>query len=928
MSFVIGELTARVDANTNPFNQRINQVRGTGNTFISNFGSSLQTLGSKMTAVGGALAKSITLPLAAAGVAVLKLGSDFESSMEKIIGLVGVSRDQVELWKKELIKLGPELGKSPNELADALFFITSAGIKGAEALDVLTMSAKASAVGLGETNVVADLVTSAMNAYGKENLSASQATDILVAAVREGKAEASALASAMGGVLPIASAMGVEFDEVSAAIAAMTRTGTDANTASVQLKAILASLLKPSKEAADTLDMMGTSAEKLRKKLREEGLLSTLIELDRLTKKYGEETVAKVFPNIRALSGFLDLMGSNVEDNVKIFDSLKNSTGMLDEAFKGTSETLEFKFNQSLSQLKATAISFFDVMKKALIPILDKFTKVLGDVTNKFSKLSVPQQEVILGLAGIAGTLPLVILGFGKLIGFVGGTIELLSLVGGTLAGIGAPALIAIGVIGSLVVGFAGLILSSEKVRKAIKDNFGGIVEKVKESARFIIENFDEIKKAFGEFVEALNTGEFGDFTVTMSKLVPQEFLDDLHQGIIKFVEFRDRVIEVRDNLIDFGERIMKFLAPVLKKIGEIFKDMQWEEVSKSITDLKEALEPSIPIWENLLTLVIDLGAAISGSLLGNLVGLISAIPNFIAALLDLVLFFVGLFDLMLGTITNDGDLMLMGWQKMWKGITGTIGNAIVGIIKYFENLWKTIFKYFSSMNKNIGDELCPSFVKKIKSEFSKIPEAWTHVKKLYNVTKSIFTEMKNTSSMIVSKLVNDVLVKLKSIASGALKFTKNFTSASKELAKALVDGLKQTNFYKAGQNIIKSIIKGLKSYLKDLKATAGQIGTAIRNYLPFSPAKEGPLKDLDKLNFGGPIIKSLNKAKDDILGDWLGNLILGNPPTMNENIASVPATAGTNINGTFNFYGVQNVEDFMKEMNTTIRRYGGRIFE
>lgn len=928
MSFVIGELTARVDANTNPFNQRINQVRGTGNTFISNFGSSLQTLGSKMTAIGGALTRSITLPLAAAGVAVLKLGSDFESSMEKIIGLVGVSRGQVELWKKELIKLGPELGKSPNELADALFFITSAGIKGAEALDVLTMSAKASAVGLGETKVVADLVTSAMNAYGKENLSASQATDILVAAVREGKAEASALASAMGGVLPIASAMGVEFDEVSAAIAAMTRTGTDANTASVQLKAILASLLKPSKEAADTLDMMGTSAEKLRKKLKDEGLLATLMELDKLTKKYGEETVAKVFPNIRALSGFLDLMGSNVEDNVKIFDSLKNSTGMLDEAFKGTSETLEFKFNQSLSQLKSTAISFFDVMKKALIPILDKFTKVLGDITNKFSKLSLPQQEVILGLAGIAATLPLVILGFGKLIGFVGGTIELLSLVGGTLAGIGAPALIAIGVIGSLVLGFAGLILSSEKVRKAIKDNFGGIVEKVKESARFIIGNFDEIKKAFEEFVEALNTGNFGDFTVTMSKLVPQEFLDDLHQGIIKFAEFRDKVIEVRDNLIDFGERIMKFLAPVLKKISEIFKDMQWDEVSKSITDLKEALEPSIPIWEEVLKLVIDLGAAISGSLLGNLVGLISAIPNVIAALMDLVLFFVGLFDLMLGTITNDGDLMKLGWEKIWKGITGTVGNAIVGIIKYVENLWKTMFKYFSSMNKNIGDELCPQFVKNVKDVFKKLPGAIEEVKKLFYGVKTIFGQMKVSLPPIIAGFINSILTKIKGMASGALRFTKNFTSASKELAKALLDGLKQTNFYQAGQNIIKSIIKGLKSYLKDLKATAGQIGTAIRNYLPFSPAKEGPLKDLDRLNFGGPIIKSLNKAKDDILGDWLGNLILGNPPAMNENIASVPATAGTNINGTFNFYGVQNVEDFMKEMNTTIRRYGGRIFE
>ena len=71
-------------------------------------------------------------------------------------------------------------------------------------MDVLEQSLKASALGLGETKTVADLATSAMNAYGSDTLGASDATDVLVSAVREGKLQADELSSVMGAVLPIA----------------------------------------------------------------------------------------------------------------------------------------------------------------------------------------------------------------------------------------------------------------------------------------------------------------------------------------------------------------------------------------------------------------------------------------------------------------------------------------------------------------------------------------------------------------------------------------------------------------------------------------------------------------------------------------------------------------------------------------------------
>ena len=142
--------------------------------------------------------------------------------------------------------MSQSVGKGPRELADALFFITSAGLEGEQALRALEAAAKGSAIGLGDTATVADALTSAMNAYGAETLSAEMATAILVATVREGKVEADQLAGSLGKIIPIASEMGVSFDQVGAAIAAMTRLGLDANVSTTGLRALFSGLLQDS----------------------------------------------------------------------------------------------------------------------------------------------------------------------------------------------------------------------------------------------------------------------------------------------------------------------------------------------------------------------------------------------------------------------------------------------------------------------------------------------------------------------------------------------------------------------------------------------------------------------------------------------------------------------------------------------------------
>lgn len=342
-----------------------------------------QTRAGKFAAAAGAAAKAasgpLTMGLLAVGGAAVKAATDFDDSMTKIESLVGIAGAEVDAMKESVRALSGETAQAPARLADAMFFIQSAGLRGAAAMETLEASARAAAVGLGDVTEIADLATSALNAYGEENLSATDATDVLTAAVREGKLEASELAGSMGRVLPIASAMGVRFDEVGAAFAALSRTGTNAAEAATQVRGILSSLLRPTKQAEEALTGMGLSSEGLRRQIKDEGLLATL---QTLAEEFDGNAAASasVFGNIRALSGVMDLMGENVATTEAIFASMTDTTGTLDDAFAVVSDTAGFKFRQALADIQEALIGIGEQVLPVVLEMIEGFQAMLGFV--------------------------------------------------------------------------------------------------------------------------------------------------------------------------------------------------------------------------------------------------------------------------------------------------------------------------------------------------------------------------------------------------------------------------------------------------------------------------------------------------------------------------------------------------------------------
>lgn len=298
--------------------------------------------------------------------------TQFESRLTQIINLAGESRQQVEAWRGSILRLSQDTGRGANDLAQALYNVASNGQHGAAALAVVASSAKASAIGLGETATVARAVTAAVNAYAQSGLTAAQATDILVATVKEGGVEADRLAPSLGRVVGVAAQVGVSFEQVGAFIATFTRVGVDADEAVTALRGTLAALeLKGAGPAGKALATVGYSVRQLRDDIAKNGLAQALIDLVQRFHGNNDE-LEKVIPNIRALSGVLSVASSQAGSFREVADNIAGSVGHItDEAYALVQQDPGFVFEQ----MKASAGAAGIALAKDLLPVLVSVAK-------------------------------------------------------------------------------------------------------------------------------------------------------------------------------------------------------------------------------------------------------------------------------------------------------------------------------------------------------------------------------------------------------------------------------------------------------------------------------------------------------------------------------------------------------------------------
>jgi TP901 family phage tail tape measure protein len=499
-------------------------------------GNSLKKFGASAKRIGGNITRNVTLPFAAAGAAGVKMATDLETSFSKIENLVGITGKALDDFKTSVKGVSAVTGQSQQALSEALFTVASAGLRGAEATEVLERSAKASAIGLGDTQQIAQALTGVLQAYGKENLTAAEATDTLTAIVREGNLEAESLAPTLGRIVGIGSQLGISFQELGANIATFTRLGVPAEEAVVGLRGVMTSFLKPTQDAEKALATIGLTSEDLRNKVGEEGLQSTLAFLTE-SFKGNDEALVSVFGNVRALSTVLGTAGAQGEAYADVLNNISNSTGIVDEGFKNVSQTSGFKFQQTLNSLRNAGIE----LGAALLPLVTKIANFLTRAINGFRDLSTETKTIILTLTAVlAASGPIM-----TAIGFIATAIPMIiSPVGLIIAGIIAAT-------------FA-VIKFWDEIRPVLVKTINFFIDLYNENMAFrgainlVILSFKNlwtigsaIFKSFTSSIKAIGKILIGAFTFDAAKV--KEGLSDIKDAAFEAVD--DIVTGIQDNL-------------------------------------------------------------------------------------------------------------------------------------------------------------------------------------------------------------------------------------------------------------------------------------------------------------------------------------------------------------------------------------------
>lgn len=596
--------------------------------------------GSAMSAVGGSLTKSVTLPLVGVGAAITKVTADFESSMSKMASVAGLDTagEEFEALSEKAKEMGATTKFSASEAADAFTYMAMAGWKTESMLDGIDGIMQLAAASGEDLATTSDIVTDALTAFGLQAKDSAHFADILAAASNNANTNVSMLGESFKYVAPVAGALGYSAEDTSIALGLMANSGIKASQAGTALRTAMSNMVSPTDAMAKVMNQYGISITDASGNMKP--FMTIMTDLRENMGGLDEATQAAAASTLfgkEAMSGMLAIINASDEDFNKLTESIYNADGTAAKMAETMQDNLSGQLTILKSALEGLALSFGEI----LVPAITDFVRWLTSVVDKFNSLSDGTKKVIVVVAAVAAAIGPLLLVLGrvstaigtilnvgsKLSGVISGWSASAAAAGTSLGAIAAPIAAIVAVIGVLVAAFKTLWDTNEEFRNGITETWNGIKESFSGFADGILERINSLGFNFESLTQVLGA-------------VWTEFcnlLGPLFQGAF------DQIGTVLETV--FG---------VITGIFDTFKGLftgDWDTFWQGVTGIFSSLwNGVIPTIQNVL------------STLGNLVNVI-----------------LGWF----GT----------SWQALWQGV-----------VDFFSNAWNNILNFFTTIGTNISN--------------------------------------------------------------------------------------------------------------------------------------------------------------------------------------------------------------------------------
>lgn len=647
MALLAGELYATLGLDSKGYDSALDDAERRGNRSAS-------AISGMFIKAGAAAAAGIGV----AGIASAKFAIDFDSQMAEVRTLVPAIGDEAfGALTADVLAFSREIGIATSQAVPALYQAISAGVPSENVIEFMEVASRAAIGGVTDLETAVDGITSVTNAYGRENMAAARAADVMFTAVKLGKTDFTQLSGALFNVIPTAASLGIQFEEVAAALAVMTAQGVPTSVATTQLRQLMVEASKG-----------GSKLEKAIRELTGKGLTELVAEgktsaevLDELRASLGDEEFRNVFGSVEALNAALAITGPNADGMASALGEMQSAAGAADQAFETVAESAQFKMGKALNVLKVRAtevgmraIPLIASAADGLIRAMDKAGRMIDAVTSDFRRFA---PAVAAAAAVIA--VPLV-LAFGAW------AAAAIPAAVATLTAL-APVLAIAAAVAGLAAGITWLVLNWNTVTDRVPIA-GAALDKVR-----------EIVGAVGEWI----TGRLVPALAEAREKFTNDVLPAI-ENVASAFAFVGRAI------LDFITWAVQPLIAAARRIGEAFAQVFpaiLAVVRSYLTVIMEVIEAAIEFIRD----VISIGLAL---LRGDWAGAWEGVKTLLANVWESIKEITGAsVDHVKNVIRLAWEAVKAGTSLVWDGIVGVVKGAINSIISMINAMFAALDK-------------------------------------------------------------------------------------------------------------------------------------------------------------------------------------------------------------------------------------------
>ena len=340
-----------------------------------------------------------------------------------------------------VLALSLRTGLATQDVAEGLYQTLSNQVTdAADAIRFEEQAAKLAIVTHSDLKDAVNALSSVMNSYGLDVSETERVSAVLFKTVVLGRLRLKEFASVLGRVSPLTAALGISYQEMASAIAALTQKGVPAHTAITQLTQVSQKLLRPTEKLQALYHEWGveTGPEAIK---RFGGLTGVLLKMRHATAGNDKE-FADLLGRVRALVGGFNLTTAEAKKLKEAVEAMQEPIGA---------------FNKALAAMEATAgrraVRAWDSLEVSMVKAGREIIKVTTPLIELAGALAKNLDKVIIALASAAIALQLVTGHFTfATIGTVGWTAALAGLKVAllTIAPIAIAALVAVAAIYAL----------------------------------------------------------------------------------------------------------------------------------------------------------------------------------------------------------------------------------------------------------------------------------------------------------------------------------------------------------------------------------------------------------------------------------------------------------------------------------------------